>query len=279
MRKALAILIVAAAPTAAGAGELEVAVYGGYTVPFYSQTFTYDPGPVTVPIPGVSIEQSGTFELKASGGLAFGGAATFYPTDGFGFELRLDSADATVEAHSASYNVTVGLPPPLEPVVEVRPLDEGKADVKALTPWSINLKLRAGRGVRFTLSGGLSRLGDLQFSIQQKVALGVSAVNIVTSNLEVATLTLRGVSSPETKAAWGGNAGIGLQIGIGQRGAIVLEGRGFYFPKRTIEWVPQIDTPLGTVEQQLLEQVQQRLDPIEFSPWWVQASVGVAIRF
>jgi hypothetical protein len=279
MRKALAILIVAAAPAAAGAGELEVAAYGGYTVPFYSQTFTYNPGPVTVPIPGVSIDQGGTFELKASGGLAFGGAVTFYPTDGFGFELRLDSADASVDTRSASYSVMVGLPAPLEPVSADLTLDNGKADVKALTPWSINLKLRAGHGVRFTLSGGLSHLGDLQFSISQKVALGVSAVNIVTGNLEIATLTLRGVSSADTKSAWGGNAGIGLQIGVGQRGAIVLEGRGFYFPKRTIEWVPEIDTPLGSVQQQLLEQVQQRLEPIEFKPWWVQASVGVAIRF
>jgi hypothetical protein len=279
MKKALAILVVTAAPAAAGAGELEVAAYGGYTAPFYSQTFTYDPGPVTVPIPGVSIEQSGSFQLDASGGLAFGGAATFYPTSGLGFEVRFDSADATVSTRSATYSVRLGLPPPLPPVVNSLTLTNGKADVKALTPWSINLKLRAGHGVRFTVSGGLSRLGDLQFSIQQKVALGVSAVNIVTGNLEIATLTLRGVSSAATKAAWGGNAGLGLQIGVGEHGAILLEGRGFYFPKRTIEWEPQIDTPLGPVEGKLLEQVRQRLDPIEFEPWWVQASVGVAIRF
>jgi hypothetical protein len=279
MRKALAILIVTAAPVAAGAGELEVAAYGGYTVPFYSQTFTYDPGPVTVPIPGVSIEQSGTFQLEASGGLALGGAVTFYPTDGLGFEVRLDSADTSVATRSATYSVSVGLPPPLAPVLADLTPDDGKADLKALTPWSLNLKLRAGHGVRFTVSGGLSRLGDLQFSIQQKVALGVSAVNIATGNLEIATLTLRGVSSADTKTAWGGNAGLGLQIGVGERGAILLEGRGFYFPKRTIEWVPEIDTPLGSVQQQLLEQVRQRLEPIEFKPWWVQASVGVAIRF
>jgi hypothetical protein len=279
MRRALVFLIVAAAPTTAGAGELEVAAYGGYTFPFYSQTFTYDPGPVTVPIPGVDIEQSGNFQLDASGGRALGGAATFYPTDGLGFEVRLDSADASVATRSGTYSVRVGLPPPLEPVLADLTLEGGTADLKALRPWSLNLKLRAGDVVRFTVSGGLSRLGNFEFSIQQKVALGVSAVNVATGNLEIATLTLRGVSSVDTKSAWGGNAGLGLQIGVGERGAILLEGRGFYFPKRTIEWEPQIDTPLGTVEKLLLDRVRERLEPIELRPWWVQATVGVAIRF
>ena len=68
----LAAALVAAVP--AGAGErLEIAGYAGYTFPFYSQTFRYDPGQVTVPIPGVSVEQSGQFEAKASGGPAFAG--------------------------------------------------------------------------------------------------------------------------------------------------------------------------------------------------------------
>jgi hypothetical protein len=70
-----------------------------------------------VPIPGVSVEQGGSFELKASGGPAFAGGMAFYVTDGFGFEVRYDHADITVETQSSSYNVRVGLPAPLDPVV------------------------------------------------------------------------------------------------------------------------------------------------------------------
>ena len=62
MRKSLALLLVALVPSLAGAAELELAGYGGYSFPFYSQTLRYDPGPVNVPIPGVSIDQGGQFD-------------------------------------------------------------------------------------------------------------------------------------------------------------------------------------------------------------------------
>ncbi len=50
-----------------------------------------------MPIPGVTVEEAGTFALKASGGAAFAGGVAFYVTDGFGFEVRYDHADLTVE--------------------------------------------------------------------------------------------------------------------------------------------------------------------------------------
>jgi len=175
--------------------------------------------------------------------------------------------------------VRADLPAPFDPVVSTLELTKGQADLKALTPWSFNLRFRSGGNVRFTLSAGASRLGDLQFSFEQTVALGVVAVNIDTGNLEIGTVRLRGVSSADTKSSWGANAGLGLQIPLGRSVAFVLEGRGFYFPKRTIEWEPEIDTPLGPIEQALLERVIGRIDPVEFSPWWVQGTAGIAIRF
>ena len=85
MRKVLAALVVVlATPALAGAGELELAGYAGYTFPFYKQTFPYDSGPVDIPIPGVEIQQGGAFELEASGGVAFAGGLTLYATEGFG---------------------------------------------------------------------------------------------------------------------------------------------------------------------------------------------------
>ena len=280
MRQALFVLVaVALLPVPARAGSVEIAGYAGYTFPFYSQTFTYDPGPVEVPIPGVSIEQNGTFELKGSGGPAFAGSFTFYATESFGFEIRLDSADVTIDTTSAGYTVRAGLPPPLEPVVANLSLTKGTADVKALTPFSLNLKLQTPGHVKLFVSGGASRLGSIDASITQTVALGVVAVNVGTGNLEVATIGVKGTTTAEGQSAWGGNFGLGFRIPIGERGALVLEGRGFYFPKRTIEWEPVIESALPPLQQLLLERLRQSLEPVEFEPWWVQATFGIAYRF
>jgi hypothetical protein len=280
MNKALALLLVVlAAPALAGAGELELTGYAGYTFPFYSQTFEYDPGPVSVPIPGVSVEQAGSFELKASGAPAFAGGIAFYVTDGFGFEVRYDRADLTVEAQAASYTVRVGLPAPLDPVLADLALANGTIDLQAVSPVSFNLKLRTPGHVRLTVSGGASRLGDLQLEAQQMVGLGVIAFNLEQDNIQVGTIGVRALSVAGTTSTWGGNLGLGLQIPIGERAALVIEGRGFYFPKRTVEWEPVLDRSLTAIEQALLARVQERLPPVEFEPWWVQATAGLAIRF
>ena len=278
MRKAFALLLaVLAAPVLAGAGELELTGYGGYTFPFYKQTLEYDPGPVTVPIPGVTVEQGGSLALEASGGPAFAGGIAFYVTGGFGFEVRYDRADITVDTRASSYTVRVGLPPPLDPVVANLALAEGTADLKAAAPFSLNLKLRTPGSVRLTVSGGASRLGDLEFTVQQTIGLGVIAFNLDESNIQVGTIGVKATSVAES--TWGGNLGLGLQIPLGEHGALVLEGRGFYFPKRTVEWEPVVDRPLSAIELALLARLQERLPPVEFEPWWVQATVGFAIRF
>jgi len=278
MRTAVALLLaVLAAPVLAVAGELELTGYGGYTFPFYKQTFEYDPGPVTVPIPGVTVEQGGSFALEASGGPAFAGGIAFYVTGGFGFEVRYDRADITVDTRASSYTVRVGLPPPLDPVVANLALAEGTADLKAAAPFSLNLKLRTPGSVRLTVSGGASRLGDLEFTVQQTIGLGVIAFNLDQSNIQVGTIGVKATSVAES--AWGGNLGLGLQIPLGEHGALVLEGRGFYFPKRTVEWEPVVDRPLSAIELALLARLQERLPAVEFEPWWVQATVGFALRF
>jgi hypothetical protein len=273
-----AATLVASVP--AGAGErLEIAGYAGYTFPFYSQTFRYDPGAVTVPIPGVSVEQSGEFEARASGGPAFGGGITLYATGGLGFEFRYDRADITVDTQGASYAVRVGLPAPLDPVVANLSLTEGRADLKAIGPLSFNLKLRTGGPVRFTTSFGPSRLGDIEMTLTQSIGLGVIGFDLPQNNVQIATLGLRATAAGESGSSWGANLGLGLQIPIGEHGAFVIEARGFYFPRRTVEWEPVLDRPLTPIEQTLLARVLERLDPVEFEPWWVQASFGFAVRF
>jgi hypothetical protein len=136
----LAATLVASVPAFAGE-RLEITGYAGYTFPFYSQTFRYDPGQVSVPIPGVSVEQSGQFEANASGGPAFGGGITLYATSGLGFELRYDRADITVATRGASYAVRVGLPAPLDPVLTTLSLTEGAVDLKPVAPLSFSQAL------------------------------------------------------------------------------------------------------------------------------------------
>ena len=119
----------------------------------------------------------------------------------------------------------------------------------------------------------------MDFTLDQTVALGVVAVNLETSQLEIGTVPLRATTSGQPESSWGGNLGLGFQIGIGERGALVIEGRAFYFPTRTIEWEPVDAEGLPPLQQELLERVLDRLDPVELKPWWAQATVGFAIRF
>ena len=276
---ALTLAVSSLAAIAGGADRLEIAGHGGFTFPFYSQTFRYDPGAISVPIPGVSVEQNGQFELRASGGPAFAGAITLYATSGLGFEFRVDHADITLDTQGGSYSVRVGLPAPLDPVVANLSLTQGTADLQAVTPLSFNLKLRTGGRVRLTASLGPSRLGGLEMTLTQSVGLGVIGFDFAQGNAQIATIGLKASALGETGSSWGANLGLGLQIPIGEHGAFVIEGRGFYFPKRTVEWAPVVDRPLTPIEQALLQRLQERLDPVGFEPWWVQATIGFAVRF
>jgi hypothetical protein len=278
-RRLLVLACVLAASSAAAGERFEIAGHAGFTFPFYSQSFHYDPGAVSVPIPGVSVQQSGDFELKASGGPAFAGAVTIYATSGLGFEFRVDHADVTIDTQGGSYAVRVGLPAPFDPVVANLNLTQGTADLQPLTPLSFNLKLRTGGSVRFTASGGPSKLGNIEMDLNQSVGLGVIGFDFVAGSAQIATIGLKASATGQTGSSWGGNLGLGLEIPIGEHGAFLIEGRGFYFPKRTVEWAPVIDRPLTQIEQLLLQRLQERLPPVEFEPWWVQATIGFAVRF
>jgi hypothetical protein len=282
MRKALpaSFLALLALPSLAAAADFEISGFAGYTFPFYSQTFTYQPGPISVPIPGVSIQQSGNFQLDASGGAAYGAAAAFFPVHSVGVELRVDSGDLTLGMKDAAFDVNVSLPAPLQPVHSTLTLTKGTADLRAARPFSLNLKLRSPGRSHVYASGGLSRLGDLELSMRQQAALGVTTVNLETGNLEVGTIDLR-AQRPVDKAgsSWGGNLGLGFQIGLGDHGGLVIEGRGFVFPKQTAEWQGVVETPLGDLQKELLKRLLADIPQVEFRPWWVQATIGVAYRF
>lgn len=277
MRKALALIALLALPTLARAGEIEVTGLAGYTFPFYSQKFNYSPGQVSIPIPGVSVTQSGAFELKGSGGPAFAGSLAFFPADALGVEVRLDHASVKLETQGGGYDVNLALPAPLDPVKTTLDLGPGEATLDAAGPLSLNVKLRTTGRSKLYVSGGLSRLGELNVSLKQTVALGVVAVNLVTNNLEIATIEMRTKLPAQSGSRWGGNLGLGLQFPLGEHGGVVLEGRGFFFAKRVYDWEAVITTPLPPLQSQLLDRLQ--LDPVEVKPWWVQATIGISYRF
>ncbi|HVO10808.1 MAG TPA: hypothetical protein VMX54_08695 [Vicinamibacteria bacterium] len=276
----LAVVCLLASAPIAVAADFEITGFGGYTFPFYSQTFTYGPGPISINIPDISITQSGSFKIKASGGASFGGALAFYPVHAIGIEVRLDSADLKLEPEASTFDVDVTLPAPLEPIHSTLTLDQGTAALKTANTYSINLRVRTGGQTHLFASGGLSHLGNLQASIRQPVALGVTSADFVTNKLNVATIDLQAqVPLDKQGSSWGGNLGLGFQIGLGQHGGILVEGRGFVFPKRTAEWQGVIESPLTPLEQELLNRTLSSLPSVEIQPWWVQATIGISYRF
>ena len=93
---------------------------------------------------------------------------------------------------------------------------------------SMEMKLRTPGSVRFLLSGGASHLGDLEFTVQQTVGLGVTLFDIPHSNVKVSTLGVKGTAVAES--SWGGNLGLGLEIGAsflrsggsGENGIVII---------------------------------------------------------
>ncbi|PYQ23249.1 MAG: hypothetical protein DMF79_04215, partial [Acidobacteria bacterium] len=171
-----------------------------------------------------------------------------------------------------------GIPLPFSASLD---LGTGTADLATLKPWSLNLKLRTPGPVRLFVSGGVSRLPALDFTVNQNIGLGATALNVITSRLDVGTVRLKGALVPqEGESRWGLNAGGGLQLKLGPNVALVAEGRYFYFGERTYDWsaVPT-DRFLAGLEQKLLDATRQRLPAIKFKPQFFQATGGVAISF
>jgi len=106
-------LALALDPPAAAAGELELTLRGGPTFPFYEQRLRHDPRLPSFPVAGIRVQQSGAFELRATGGLAAGATLTWHPGRLVGIEARLDTAGLDAEATGVRFDARLELPPPL----------------------------------------------------------------------------------------------------------------------------------------------------------------------
>jgi hypothetical protein len=272
-------------PGTAAAGEFEVFGHLGIPFPFYSQTFTYDPGPVTLNIPNVSIQQQGTFELKGTGGTSFGFGAAYYFVKSVAIEARVDYASIDIKASAASYRVTVNLPAPLPPVNSDLDLGSGTVDLDRLSPISFNLRFQTPGKFGFGVSGGVSYLPAFGLKATQTVGLGVTQLDVGNQRLDVGTLPFQAriepVSLPglESPSRWGFNGGVILRIPLNEKVSIVGDARYFRFSESTATWTRADSRALSEIEAMLLAQVQQRLPNITFRPEWFQVTGGLAITF
>jgi hypothetical protein len=265
-RALLAFIVLA--PATGGADSFEVSGWAGPSLPFYSQSFSYQP-PAVPPLPGVGVEQLGGFRFDASGGLSLGAAVAWHGAGPLGVELRVDSGAIDVTEDGASFRVTVRPPSPLPPVsfdVET----EGTIAIDRLLPVSLNLRYRGGGRVGIVASAGVSYLPSVDFTVAQELGLG--AIGGV-GGIELPTLPLEAGGTID--GFWGMNAGLGVRVRLSDRVSANVEGRGFFFGERELEWrIEQF--PISPELGQIL---RQQLDPIRFTPGFFQATAGLSVRF
>jgi opacity protein-like surface antigen len=278
------VLVMAAVLAARGAAAdgVEVSLVGGKVFPFYEQSFEYDPGRLDSPIPGATIEQRGVFRLDASGALALGGGLSYFPTPHFGVELRLDTADVSVPITGAVYRVRADLPAPLPDLSTDVDLGQGEVDLERLRPVSLGLRLRSSGRTRAGLSAGVSYLPGFRFVAVQGVGLGVPALRGGRFDVDLARVSLQAEARPEDEGEgrFGVQAGATLERAVSARVALVAEFRYFRFQRQTLRWgPPRTDTPLPALEQEIVRQVQSRLEPVTFNPTFFHAAGGLAVSF
>ena len=263
LRLVVGVMTLSAAP--APAGELELAVSVGRALPFYKQSFAFDPGDL-VPL-DLPVATSGEFDLELNGGLAFSGALTWRFSDVVGLEARVDSARVNLEVTGGRVSADLGDLIPGLPSIPVTGDLSGESEVDQLTPFSLNLQLGFGERTRFVISGGASYIPATTVAATVQVRLGLE-------NIPGISLPPIGVSAAATlDGGFGGNLGAGLRVPLGDSVSLVFDARAFGFPKRELAWGS------GSGTSPIEEALAAALDPIEFQYGFFQATGGVAFTF
>jgi hypothetical protein len=274
-RLPLALILSLAGPALAADIEIEAGL--GRALPTYTQDYSYSPQLSGLNIPGLRIEQRGSFQLDARGSTAWTVAGAVYFSDNVGIEARLDSASVDVTLDDVVFDVTATLPP-LPPISRRFELASGAVRVDDVRPLSLNLKVRTG-SVPLTFSGGVSYLGELEAVATQALGLGVEGIRGGEPLLSALALRATTEATQEgTGGKLGANLGAGLRIGLGSRLLLLADARAFVFQKRRLVW-SAAETPDSPLEQALLDDVLERLPAIEFTPtyWRVTAGLGLSL--
>lgn len=275
----LAPLVAVCTAASAGAAEWELQGLVGRTAPSYSQTFTWTPPPLPQ-VAGVTIQQSGTFDLTATGGLAFAGSLSVFPAGVVGLEARIDTGDVTLETRNARFSARVPLPAPLPDLDADLELEPATVELERLTPLSLNLRLRTPGPVALNLSGGVSYLPRLEVSVIQPLAVGVRGFEVALGSLDLGRVPVRATPDVESSGSRiGANLGLGLQIRLSEAVALSFDARGFLFPEQRLVWTAVPGQALNAAEEAVVEEVLRQLEPIEFSPTLIGATAGLSISF
>jgi hypothetical protein len=282
MMAAAVVLAAASLSPRASAEGWEVAVSAGKVFPFYSQAFEYDPGPLSSPISGATIEQRGVFMLDARGALALNLAVARGLGRHVAVEARLDTADVSVKTTGAVYRLRANLPAPLPPLSTDVDLGTGTVDLQRLRPLSLNLKVQGGGRARVAVSAGASYLPSFRFVVEQAVGIGLPGIVGTRIALDVARVGLAAEALPSERGQgrWGVNGGISVGVPVGPRLAVVAEGRYFRFQKQTLQWGrAQGAGVLPAIQENIVRQVEAKLEPVVFNPTFFHTSLGLSIRF
>jgi hypothetical protein len=250
------------------AGELEVAVQAGRSLPFYSQSFVLDPGSF-VPS-GYPVETSGGFDLELGGGLTVSGALTWRFSDSLGLEARIDSAEVELQVTGGRVSGNLGDLLPGLPSIPISGDLAGETRIDRLTPVSLNLQIGVGGSARFVVSGGVSYIPATTVAATVHLRLGIDDV----PGLPPLTLPGASVTAAATlEGGIGGNLGLGLRVPVGSHVALLFDARAFGFPKRELQWGS------GSGSSAIEEALAEALDPIEFQYGYFQATGGLAFTF
>ena len=251
------------------ASNLELTLQVGQSLPFYEQSFALDPGDLG--LPEIPIASSGGFDLELDGGLTLSGALTWRFSESLGLEVRVDSAKVDLKVTGGSVSADLGDFIPELPSIPISGEISGEAEIGRLTPFSVNLQFVAGDKVKFVVSGGASYMPATSVAATVFVGLGAGGIpgfpELTFPDLSVS-------AAANVKGGFGGNLGVGLQVPLGSKTALVVEARAFGFPKQELRWGTGSGNP-SEIEKALGE----ALDPIEFQYGFFQATGGLLVRF
>jgi len=253
----------------AAAGDFELVVQAGRALPFYSQSFAFDPGDL-VP-PNYPVQTSGGFDLSLGGGLTVSGAVTWRFSDSFGLEARVDTAKVDLQVDGGQVSADLGDLVPGLPSIPISADLAGAASIGRLVPVSLNLQFVTGESVQFVASGGLSYIPSVAVEAGVDIGLGLGGI----PGLPPVTAPDLGVSAAANlEGGFGGNLGAGLRVPVGSHVALLFEARAFGFPKREVQW----GTGSGDASP-IEEALAAALDPIELEYGFFQATGGVVFSF
>jgi hypothetical protein len=272
------VMLLLGAPAAWAADGFEVTLLGGWTAPTAGQRVAIDTAIDLPQIPGTTLRQDGEFAIDGRGSFAFGGSLAYFFTPHVAIEARVDTVDFRVDMNGPRITGTTELPPPLPPLDTTLDISNGSVNVERLFPFSANLKLRTGGSTRFIASAGVSFLPRLGFTARQEASLEVGTPAIGTIALATVAVEADARSDLPAKDRFGFNGGLGLEVQLSDRVALIGEGRVFAFPTQELSWRPA--TPPGSeVEQDLLDQVLTSLGPLELPITYFHVSGGLVVRF